>query len=134
MAYHSVEKRMRPNGDNLNRGALQPAHRTSCHGSLHDPVLHLRTRLDGLRRRSVQRGWLVHSPRMAQYSTEARHWLAALLSCDVSRGIRRVAVSVDGSYVVVLNNGRIWWYKVPELLGQLSDNAQRTGREVVVSL
>ena len=72
MAYHSVEDRTRRSGDNLERGVLQPAHKTSCYGSLHDPVLHLRTGLDGLRRRSVQQGWLVHSLRMAQYSTEAR--------------------------------------------------------------
>ena len=60
--------------------------------------------------------------------------LAALLSCEASRGVRRVAVGVNGSYVVVLNNGHIWWYKVPESLGQLLDIAQRTGRKVVVSL
>ena len=60
--------------------------------------------------------------------------LAALLSREASRGVRRVAVGVNGSYVVVLNNGRIWYYKVSESLGQLLDNAQRTGREVVVSL
>ena len=60
--------------------------------------------------------------------------LAALLSHEASRGVRRVAVGVNGSYMAVLNNGRIWYYKVPELLGQLLDNVQRTGREVVVSL
>lgn len=57
-----------------------------------------------------------------------------LLSREAFRGVRRVAVGVNGSYVVVLNNGCIWWSNVPESLGQLLDNAQRMGREVVVSL
>lgn len=59
--------------------------------------------------------------------------LAALLSREAPRGIRRVAVGVNGSYVVVQNDGCIWWSDVPESLGQVLDNAQRTGREVVVS-
>ncbi len=60
--------------------------------------------------------------------------LAALLSLEASKGVRRVAVGVDGSYVVVLNNGCIWWSGVPESLGQLLNNARRTGRAVVVSV
>jgi hypothetical protein len=60
--------------------------------------------------------------------------LATVLGREELRGVRRVAVGVNGSYVVVLNNGCILWSDVPERLGQVLDNAQRTGREVVVSL
>jgi hypothetical protein len=59
--------------------------------------------------------------------------LAVLLSRNASKSVSRVAVGVNGSYVVILNNGRMWWSDVPESLGQLLDSAQRTGRRVEVS-
>jgi hypothetical protein len=60
--------------------------------------------------------------------------LATLLSREASKGISRVAVGVNGSFVVVLKTGCMWWSGVPESLGQLLDDAKRAGRRVAVSV
>jgi hypothetical protein len=49
--------------------------------------------------------------------------LVVLSSHKEFKGVTRVAAGMNGSYVVALNNGRMWWSSVPESMSQLLDNA-----------
>jgi hypothetical protein len=60
--------------------------------------------------------------------------LDELLEREAPKGVRHVAVGVNGSYVVILNNGVVWWYGVPESLSQLLDAAEKSRRAVAVSI
>ncbi|KAH9958032.1 hypothetical protein BC827DRAFT_622636 [Russula dissimulans] len=57
--------------------------------------------------------------------------LDALLEREGPKGVHHVAVGVNGSYVVILNSGVIWWSGVHESLNRLLEEAERTRRGVV---
>ncbi|KAI0000643.1 hypothetical protein BJV74DRAFT_127189 [Russula compacta] len=56
--------------------------------------------------------------------------LDILLEREASKGVRHVAVGMNGSYVVVLNTGVMWWGGVPDPLNRLLDDAKKSGRGV----
>ncbi|KAH9954646.1 hypothetical protein BGW80DRAFT_1509477, partial [Lactifluus volemus] len=56
--------------------------------------------------------------------------LNKLLESESSKGVRHVAVGVNGSYVVILDTGVVWWYAVPEQLDQLLREAEKRGRAI----
>ena len=60
--------------------------------------------------------------------------LDRLLEREAPKGVRRVAVGMNGSYVVVLNTGVVWWNGVPEPLRRLLGDAEKSGRRIVVSI
>jgi len=60
--------------------------------------------------------------------------LDIVLEREAPNGVRHVAVGMNGSYVVILNTGAMWWDGVPDLLHQLLDDALKKGRAVVVSV
>ncbi|KAI0252133.1 hypothetical protein BJV78DRAFT_1205003 [Lactifluus subvellereus] len=60
--------------------------------------------------------------------------LDGLLEREASKGVRQVAVGMNGSYVVILNTGVVWWNGVPEPLSQLLWDAEKKGRRIVVSI
>jgi hypothetical protein len=60
--------------------------------------------------------------------------LDKLLEREAPKGIRHVAVGANDSYVIILKNESVLWSGVPESLGQLLDDANRTGRVVAVSV
>ncbi|KAI0252136.1 hypothetical protein BJV78DRAFT_1153901 [Lactifluus subvellereus] len=57
--------------------------------------------------------------------------LDGLLEREASKGVRQVAVGVNGSYVVILNTGVVWWSGVPEPLRRLLEDAEKRGRRIV---
>ena len=59
--------------------------------------------------------------------------LDRLLEREASKGVRRVAVGVNGSYVVILNTGVVWWNGVPEPLSRLLKDLEKSGRIIAVS-
>ena len=56
-----------------------------------------------------------------------------ILEREAHNGIRYVAVGKNGSFVVLLNTGKMRWSGVPEPLNQLLADAERSYRVVVVS-
>ncbi|KAI0287696.1 hypothetical protein BC826DRAFT_1108283 [Russula brevipes] len=58
------------------------------------------------------------------------HGLDQLLEREAINGIRLVTVGKNGSYVVILNTGAMWWSDVPESLWQLLEDAEKKGRAV----
>ena len=59
--------------------------------------------------------------------------LDALLEREAPKGVRHVTVGVNGSYVLVLNTGVVWWgASVPVRLHQLLEDAERKRRSVAV--
>lgn len=59
--------------------------------------------------------------------------LDMVLEREGSNGVRHVAVGMNGSYVVLLNTGVVWWSGVPDGLHRLLHDAEKRGRGVVVS-
>jgi hypothetical protein len=59
--------------------------------------------------------------------------LDVVLEREASKGVRRVAVGMNGSYVVLLNTGVMRWSGVPASLNRLLGDAEKRGRGVVVS-
>jgi hypothetical protein len=57
-----------------------------------------------------------------------------VLEREALHGVRRVTVGVNGSYVILLNTGVMWWSGVPDPLRRLLEDAERRGRPVVVSI
>jgi hypothetical protein len=61
--------------------------------------------------------------------------LDSLLEREGSKGVRHVAVGMNGSYVVILNTGVMWWGGgVPASLSRLLDGAKKSGRGIAVSI
>ena len=60
--------------------------------------------------------------------------LDRLLELESSKGVRHVAVGANGSYVVIMDTGVVWWNAVPEPLNQLLMEAEKRGRAIVVSI
>ncbi len=61
--------------------------------------------------------------------------LDMVLEREGPKGVRHVTVGVNGSYVVVLNSGAVWWGAgVPARLHQLLEDAERRKRTVEVSI
>src|SRR5579863_2383754 len=60
--------------------------------------------------------------------------LDIVLEREAPNGVRHVAVGMNGSYVVLLNTGAMWWDGVPDSLHQLLDDALKKGRTVAVSV
>lgn len=60
--------------------------------------------------------------------------LDKLLERVATEGVRHVTVGGNGSFVVLMNTGEVWWSHVPESLHQLLDDAKKSGRAVVVSV
>ena len=61
--------------------------------------------------------------------------LDALLEREALNGVRHVTVGVNGSYVLILNSGVVWWeVNVPAQLRQLLEDAERRRRTVAVSI
>ena|SRR6267142_1151740 len=57
-----------------------------------------------------------------------------ILEREAHNGIRYVAVGKNGSFVVLLNTGKMMWSGIPEPLNQLLADAERRNRVVVVSV
>jgi hypothetical protein len=60
--------------------------------------------------------------------------LDVLLEREAQKGVRHVAVGMNGAYVLILNSGVVWWSGVPAQLNQLLTEAERTRRGVAVSV
>jgi len=61
--------------------------------------------------------------------------LDMVLEREALKGVRHVTVGINGSYVVLLNSGVMWWSGVPDSLHRLLDEAEkRKGPAVVVSV
>ena len=61
--------------------------------------------------------------------------LDMVLEREALKGVRHVTVGINGSYVVLLNSGVMWWSGVPDSLHRLLDDAEkRKGPAVVVSV
>jgi hypothetical protein len=60
--------------------------------------------------------------------------LDTVLEREANNGVRHVAVGKSGSFVVILNNGIMFWSGVPESLSQKLSSAKREGLAAVVSL
>ena len=61
--------------------------------------------------------------------------LDALLEREAPKGVRHVTVGANGSYVLVLNTGVVWWeVNVPVRLHQLLEDAEKRRRSVAVSI
>ena len=60
--------------------------------------------------------------------------LDKLLERVATKGVRRVTVGGNGSFVVLMNTGELWWSHVPESLHRLLDGAKKSGRAVAVSV
>lgn len=60
--------------------------------------------------------------------------LDTALEQEASKGVRHVTVGMNGSYVILLNTGVMWWSGVPASLERLLDDAEKRGRAVAVSL
>lgn len=56
--------------------------------------------------------------------------LDQLLEREAAGGVRHVAAGMNGSYVVILNSGVVWWQGVPASLNRLLDDAEKSGRAV----
>jgi hypothetical protein len=59
--------------------------------------------------------------------------LDTVLEREANNGVRHVAVGKNGSFVVILKNGIMFWSGLPESLSQKLYSAKREGRAVVVS-
>jgi hypothetical protein len=61
--------------------------------------------------------------------------LDQLLGREAANGVRHVAVGINGSYVVILNSGVVWWKGVPPALNRLLTDAEqkRRGVQVIVA-
>jgi hypothetical protein len=59
--------------------------------------------------------------------------LDKLLEREGPKGVRHVTVGVNGSYVVIMNSGVVWWSGVPVQLKQLLEDAERKKHPVAVS-
>ena len=59
--------------------------------------------------------------------------LDRLLEREAEKGVRHVTAGMNGSYVVILNSGVVWWKDVPPSLNQLLDDAEKKGRGVKVT-
>ncbi|KAI0263123.1 hypothetical protein BC834DRAFT_889170 [Gloeopeniophorella convolvens] len=57
--------------------------------------------------------------------------LDSFLEREGHQGVHHVAVGVRGSYVVILNSGKVCWHGVPEPLNRLLNNADQSRRGVV---
>ncbi|KAI0289446.1 hypothetical protein BC826DRAFT_609461 [Russula brevipes] len=62
--------------------------------------------------------------------TNVPHRLSQLLESNANNGIRLVTVGKNGSYVVILDTGAMWWSGVPGPLSRLLEDARREGRVV----
>jgi hypothetical protein len=61
--------------------------------------------------------------------------LDAVLEREAPKGVRHVSVGVNGSYVLILNSGVVWWGSgVPLRLHQQLEDAERRRRPVAVSI
>ena len=60
--------------------------------------------------------------------------LDRLLEREAPKGVHRVAVGVNGSYVVILNTGVVWWNGVPKPLRRLLRDAKKNRRRILVSI
>ena len=61
--------------------------------------------------------------------------LDAVLEREAPKGVRHVSVGVNGSYVLILNSGVVWWGSgVPARLHQLLEEAEKIRRPVAVSI
>jgi hypothetical protein len=60
--------------------------------------------------------------------------LDEVLEREALHGVRHVTVGVNGSYVILLNTGVMWWSGVPDSLRRLLEDAERRRRVVVVSI
>jgi hypothetical protein len=60
--------------------------------------------------------------------------LDKLLEREAPKGVHRVAVGVNGSYVVILNTGVAWWNGVPKPLSRLLRDAKKSRRRISVSI
>jgi hypothetical protein len=61
--------------------------------------------------------------------------LDAVLEREAPKGVRHVSVGVNGSYVLILNSGAVWWGSgVPVRLRQQLEDAERRRRPVAVSI
>jgi hypothetical protein len=60
--------------------------------------------------------------------------LDALLGREGTKGVRHVTVGVNGSYVVIMNSGVVWWFGVPERLQQELKDAEKRKCSVAVSV
>ncbi|KAF8271810.1 hypothetical protein EI94DRAFT_1697828 [Lactarius quietus] len=49
---------------------------------------------------------------------------------EAAHGVRHVTVGMNGSYVVILNSGVVWWKGVHPSLNQLLEEAEQRGRGV----
>ena len=58
--------------------------------------------------------------------------LDQLLEREAANGVRHVTAGMNGSYVVILNSGVVWWKGVPPTLNKLLDDAEKSGRGVKV--
>ena len=58
--------------------------------------------------------------------------LDQLLEREAANGVRHVTAGMNGSYVVILNSGVVWWKGVPPTLNKLLDDAEKCGRGVKV--
>lgn len=56
--------------------------------------------------------------------------LDQLLEREAANGVRHVTVGMNGSYVVILNSGVVWWKGVPPALNRLLNEAEKTRRGV----
>jgi hypothetical protein len=61
--------------------------------------------------------------------------LDSVLEREAPKGVRHVSVGVNGSYVLILNSGVVWWGSgVPLRLHQQLEDAERRRRPVAVSI
>lgn len=60
--------------------------------------------------------------------------LDTVLEREADNGFRHVTVGKNGSFVMILKNGIMFWSGVPEPLSQKLDSAKREGLAVVVNL
>jgi len=60
--------------------------------------------------------------------------LDRVLEREATKGVRHVTVGGNDSFVVILNNGEMRWSRVPKSLHRQSDDAERRGRAVLVSV
>lgn len=59
--------------------------------------------------------------------------LDRILEREAAAGVRHVTAGMNGSYVVILNSGVVWWEGVPSSLQKLLSDAEQKGRGVKVS-
>lgn len=50
-----------------------------------------------------------------------------------SLGVQHVTVGSNGGFVIMMNDGTMWWHNIPASLETLLDDAEKRGRRVAVS-